>query len=98
MPEAIADENTNVTMQVNNDGSINTGSQRPNLQLRIEYNANNDPLYIGLANEIATVGSEKWQIRKAFYDGSNNLTQLVYASSQVTFNKIWNNRALYPYS
>lgn len=85
-------------MQVNNDGSINTGSQRPTLQLRIEYNANNDPLYIGLANETATAGSSKWQIRKALYDVNNNLTQLIYASAQVTFTKIWNNRASYPYS
>lgn len=97
MSDTIVDESTLIPLKINSDGSINIASLRPSLQLQIEYNVSNDPLYIGLAESTATAGSSKWQIRKAFYDGNANLIKLVYASTETTFNKVWNNRTGYSY-
>lgn len=97
MSDTIVDESTNIPLKINDDGSINQGSQRPTLQLRIDYNASNDPLYLGLATQTATAGSNSWQIRKVFYDGNANLIRLVYASTSIKFDKNWNLRTGYNY-
>lgn len=72
---------------------INT---RPYTQA-FDYSGSN-PIYIGLAAQGSSKASAVWQIRKLTFDGSNNVTDVQYASGSTAFNQIWNNRAGFTYS
>lgn len=60
--------------------------------------AGNLVLYAGRADPGATSSEAKWQIYKLTYDGNDNVTDIKWASGDLLFNKIWDNRASYIYS
>ena len=57
-----------------------------------------NPIYYGIAPPGASTGSAVWQIRKFAYDGSGNLTSMLYADGTNAFTKTWTSRAGYTYS
>lgn len=83
----------------------NAAGQRPNAvestsnyTRQIDYDASNNPIYLGKAN-IGTLTSEaKWQIKKITYDANNNPTKIEWAGGNESFTKIWDNRTSLSYS
>lgn len=64
----------------------------------LDYDANNNPIYIGMAAQGSAKGAALWLIRKLTFDVSNNVTNIVYANGSQSFNQIWDNRASLSYS
>lgn len=63
-----------------------------------DYNGGSDLVYLGLAYP-GTLTSDpfSWQIRKFTYDGSGNLTSMLYAGGNYAFTWRWDDRASYTY-
>ena len=66
--------------------------------IAIDYNASNNPVYIGKSNPGSTKGDSLWQIRKITYNASNNPIDVQWANGVCSFDKIWDNRVSYTYS
>ena len=64
----------------------------------VEYNANDDPLYIGKSFPSTLKSSPFWQIQKIIYDASQNPTDILFADGVQSFTKTWNDRSIYDYS
>jgi hypothetical protein len=64
----------------------------------IEYDASNNPVYLGLASPGTLDSVGGWQIRKIVYDVDNNPTDVDFASGSNKFDKVWDDRASYVYS
>jgi len=71
--------------------------------LRVEYDANENAIYIGKAKVGTLDAEDKWQISLQTYDANNNVTHRTWpqndegnASSEFEF--VWNDRAGYTYS
>ena len=111
MPDSIIDgRGAGTTLVVNADGSINTTQSASGTTItdfsvrftqRVEYNASNLPLYIGLAEPNTDISAASWNVRKYIYDGYNS-TEVLFASGTNQFVNIWSgttiNRTTYPYS
>lgn len=65
--------------------------------IKIEWDSNNNPIYVGKAIIGSLTSSSLWQIKKLAYDSNFNVTDIQYASSTDFFDKIWNLRATYLY-
>jgi hypothetical protein len=66
--------------------------------MAIEYDVSNNPIYVGEALPDTGKASRGWRIKFITYDVSNNATDVRWASGATEFDKIWNDRATYPYS
>ena len=67
------------------------------LDQKIEYDASNNPIYIGMANPGVAITEAGWQIYKMEYDASNNMTSMRWADATDDFIKIWDSRASYSF-
>lgn len=65
---------------------------------KIEYDASNNPIYIGDAVPGTLTSTSVWRIKKLTYDASNNPTDIQWADGNTNFDKIYDNRATYTYS
>ena len=63
-----------------------------------DYDASNNPIYIGTAPQGSAKSATVWQIRKLTYDASNNVTDVQYAGGSTAHNLVWNSRASYSYT
>ncbi len=91
----VIDPTSERAITIFSDGTLLTGMR---YIVAMSYNANGDIEYLGRATVATSSASAGWQIRKLTYDGSNNLTGWGYASGNILFDKIWDNRASYVYS
>ena len=66
-------------------------------KVRIEYDSNNNAIYVGETRPGISVSSAHWRIKKITYDTSNNATQINWANSSNDFSFIWNDRSTYTY-
>ena len=64
----------------------------------LDYDGDNNLLYVGEASAGSTSANAVWRIKNFLYDGSSNLTNIVWASGTNAFDKIWDNRTSYSYS
>lgn len=64
----------------------------------LDYDANNNLVYLGRADIGSATSSAVWQIRKVSYDANFNLINIKFAGGNEVFNNIWDNRAAYAYS
>jgi len=64
----------------------------------LSYDANLNVEYIGKATAGSVAADETWQITKLVYDANQNITQVLYASGNKKFDKVWNDRTTYSYS
>ena len=66
--------------------------------MAVDYDANNNPIYIGTAPQGSAKSAAAWQIRKLIFDGANNVTDIQYAAGSLLYNQIWNDRVGLTYS
>jgi len=64
-----------------------------NLNIQIEYDGSNNPIYLGFAAPGSLTTEAKWQIRYLTFDVNNNVTSMSYANGTPNFDKKWNKRA-----
>lgn len=64
---------------------------------QMDYDEAGRLLYLGKANPGTAPGESLWQIRRFSYDGSGNLTEILYAQNGAFLNA-WTNRAGLSYS
>jgi len=86
---------------VENAGFDGVNSQRinaSNLNIQLEYDASNNPIYLGFAAPGTLAATAKWQIRYLTFDASNNITSVTYAGGTPDFDKKWRLRGDYIYS
>jgi len=67
------------------------------LTVKIQYDANDNPVYIGRADPGAAVTDAKWQIVRLTWDASGNCTDIQYANGSWEFKFQWSSRASYVY-
>ena len=73
-------------------------SSAPPYQQILDYSGGAQPIYIGWATPGVATSRPAWKIRKLTYDVNGNVTQIQYASGDVGFNQIWDNRTSLTYS
>jgi len=73
-------------------------SRDQGLNQRIEYDVDNNAIYVGRAQPGTANSAASWQIYKMTYDGSNNMTALNWAQGSDNFEFVWNDRTTYTYS
>ena len=61
----------------------------------IEYDVNENPVYLGVAPIGSARSDEKWRLKKITYDVNENPTAVEFASDK--FDKKWDSRASYDY-
>jgi hypothetical protein len=64
----------------------------------IEYDSDDDPIYIGESAPSSLKSASVWRIKKITYDASKNPIDIQYADGTQTLSKIWDDRASYDYS
>jgi hypothetical protein len=64
---------------------------------KIDYDANGNPIYIGIARGGSATSDTKWFLKKLIYSG-NNLTDMQCAQGEISFDKQWDLRSTYGYS
>jgi hypothetical protein len=64
----------------------------------LDFDVNNNPIYIGLALTGSVKSDPVWLIRKLTFDVNNNVTDIQFAAGSKQFNQVWNNRAALSYS
>jgi hypothetical protein len=70
-----------------------------NYVTEIDYDGGKNPIYIGKAKPgTATSATTGWSIKKFTWDSNNNPTKLEWADATESFDKEWDNRAIYAYS
>lgn len=74
--------------------SINTDL----VTMLLEYDAVNNPLYIGQALAGTLISDAGWRIKKFTYDSNNNLINIRWADGNILFDNIWNDRTTLTYS
>ncbi len=79
-------------------GALRTTSGGSSVLIReIEYDANNNPIYLGLAEPGTATNDAGWLIYKFFYDANGNCTSVRVAEGESELNKVWDDRASYAY-
>jgi YD repeat-containing protein len=64
----------------------------------LDYDASNNPIYIGEAGIGVSSSEAKWRIQKLTYDVHNNVTAIQWAQGSNRYDKVWDLRATYTYS
>jgi YD repeat-containing protein len=64
----------------------------------IDYDSNDNPIYIGIAKVGTSTSDSQWRIKKLTYDANGNLTGVYYAGGSTKFDKVWDDRTTYQYS
>ena len=67
------------------------------VSVKIEYDSNNNPVYIGKAEAGTKDTQAKWQIKRLIWDSSGNCIAIEYAEGDVSFSYIWRQRTNYTY-
>ena len=74
---------------------FNGGSS--NLQVRVAYDASDQPEYVGYAQPGLAEGAVGWQIQKNTWSVGDLLTATEYAESDNGYIHVWDDRATYTY-
>lgn len=65
---------------------------------RMEYDVNQNLVYLGRAKIGSLTSATVWQIRKFTYDVNNNPVSIIWANGSKQYNVAWDNRASLSYS
>ena len=85
-----------VQLKVGSLGQLNSDEERHTIA--IEYDANNNPIYIGEVAEGTAKTVAAWRIKKLAWDASGNMTDLQWADGNDNFDNVWDDRVTYSYS
>ena len=88
-----ASTDTETELKTNRPDKINVDSKR--YTTAIEYDVNENPIYLGVAPIGSAKTDEKWRLKKITYDVNENPTAVEFASDK--FDKKWDSRASYDY-
>jgi hypothetical protein len=66
--------------------------------MRIQYDASQNPIYVGYALPGTAEAAAGWRIQKITYDANNNPTDISYPSGDENFTFKWSLRVGYTYS
>lgn len=69
-----------------------------NLIYKVDYDVNNNPIYLGWAAPGSSDGANVWRLAKNTFDVSNNFVSKTFPSGSPSFTFSWTNRASYTYS
>jgi hypothetical protein len=70
-----------------------------NYSMKIEYDVNQNPIYIGEAEPSKAITSQSiWRIKQITYDVNQNPTDICWAEGSREFKFIWDVRSTYTYS
>ena len=64
----------------------------------IEFDASNNPIYVGEAKPSTAPSSTGWRVKRITFDVSNNPTNVEWAEGTAEFDKVWDDRLIYRYS
>jgi YD repeat-containing protein len=67
-------------------------------KIEVEYDVNNNPIFLGEATPGTPFRAALWRIRKHEWDANGNLLRRLWADGDVEFNNVWDNRASLDYS
>lgn len=73
-------------------------TRKPKYTTAIEYDAANNPIYVGEAEPGIGTSDPRWRIRRIDYDALNNAIAVLWASGNGNFDKAWDLRNTYTYS
>ena len=75
-------------------------SSSPGYQQIFDYagGTTGQAIYIGWATPGVPTSANKWKIRKLTYDGNGQVLNIQFASGDVGFNFVWDNRTTYTYT
>jgi len=79
-------------------GDLNRSSVELEGTVRIEYDANSNPIYLGEAGVGVATSEAKWRIRKLTYDANSNLLSITWANGNTKYTNVWDDRAILTYS
>lgn len=65
--------------------------------VKIAYDANKNPEYVGEANPGTATSATGWRIKKITYNSDKNPTDVQWADSDMNFNNVWDDRENYVY-
>lgn len=85
-----------IMIKVNPDGELQI--EKANYTVAIDWDVNNNPIYVGEAAIGSSKGATVWRIKKITWDVNNNPTDVQWASGVETFTKEWDERTSYVYS
>lgn len=66
--------------------------------MQMDYDINNNPIYVGRARIGSPTSGALWQIKKLNYDVNKNLVSVVWANGNDSYVNVWDNRAALSYS
>lgn len=69
-----------------------------NLQQLFDYDVSGNLIYQGWSQPGQATSASTWRLKKLTYNGSNQLTNIQYASGSPSFTFVWDNRTSYTYS
>ena len=78
--------------------SVGFSAISENFSLALDYDADGNLLFQGLAQPGTAKSAAEWRVKKFFYDASDNLTDIQFADGNKDFDNIWDNRATLSYS
>ncbi len=64
----------------------------------IDYDGNDNPIYVGAASRGAETSNTVWRIFKINYDGNDNPTSIGWPNKSKDFSFEWDERTTYTYS
>jgi hypothetical protein len=67
------------------------------MALKMEFNANGNPIYLAIAPPGSTTSDARWQVRKLSFDASGNITTIQYANGSPNFDNVWDDRVSLTY-
>jgi YD repeat-containing protein len=93
------DPGSNTLRRINVDAYGNLTTSDFILTAALDYDANGNMIYYGLAAIGSAKSDPAWQIRKFTYDTNGRMTDRQFAGGTNEFTNIWDNRAsITPYS
>lgn len=71
--------------------------REPQYTTEIEFDASNNPVYVGEAAPGIGTEEPSWRIKRIIYDASGNPLHVLWAMCNTNFDKIWSRRHDYAY-
>lgn len=69
-----------------------------NFTMRFDYDGNGNQIYIGWAQVGSLSSDSAWRIMQQTFNGSNQVTNITWASGSTGFGLVWDLRTNYSYS
>lgn len=65
---------------------------------RLDYDSNDNLVYVGLAHVGSSNSQNCWQIAKLYYNSNNDISGMRFANGDKLFDNVWDNRTSLTYT